>query len=453
MGLFIDFILEIATPAVEALLIFLAVLFGTGFILSEYAPQLSGWYGAIMGALGPYLFLPLLVVSFWQLWLLYVRSSFIARQKYVLLELRLPRETIKSPAAMELALTNFFQTGGEATPLKRYLQGQTRAWFSLEIVSLEGRVHFYIWTREGLRNLIEAGLYSQYPGLEIFEVSDYTAGLVFDRHKLSLWGCHFKKTKDVTIVNPKTKEEKKVFVDAYPIKTYIDYGLDKDPDEELKIEPMSPLLELLGQMGQGEQFWIQILIRAHSVKKGRGLDREGSAGIYDYKKVGTEEIRRIAEKNDPETGKPIFRFMSETEQQAIKSIDRNISKLAFDTGIRVLYLAKTEKFRGNYIAAVLGTFRQYNSNTQNSLAPFGGLTPFDYPWQDYRDIRQNRIRKKLIKAYRRRSYFYPPYEEEASVMSTEEVATIYHLPGSAAPSPALDRVPSQKVTAPTNLPV
>ncbi len=39
---------------------------------------------------------------------------------------------------------------------------------------------------------------------------------------MSIWGCEFKFTKG----------------DGYPIKTYVDYGLDKDPKEEYKVDPL-----------------------------------------------------------------------------------------------------------------------------------------------------------------------------------------------------------------------
>ena len=59
-------------------------------------------------------------------------------------------------------------------------------------------------------------MYSQYPGVEIYEVDDYTKPFYYDPNKVSLWAAEFGLTE----------------ADPYPIKTYIDYGLDKDPKEE-----------------------------------------------------------------------------------------------------------------------------------------------------------------------------------------------------------------------------
>jgi hypothetical protein len=74
---------------------------------------------------------------------------------------------------MEVALNSFYIVGGEGTFFARYWEGQTRPWFSLEIISQGGEVKFMIWTRENVRNIIEAHLYSQFPNIEIRQIEDY----------------------------------------------------------------------------------------------------------------------------------------------------------------------------------------------------------------------------------------------------------------------------------------
>ena len=58
--------------------------------------------------------------------------------------------------------------------------------------------------------------------------------------------------------------------DVYPIKTYIDYKLDKlETEEEMKNDPLASLIELMGTMKEGENMWYQVLIRANTTKWGR----------------------------------------------------------------------------------------------------------------------------------------------------------------------------------------
>ena len=49
---------------------------------------------------------------------------------------------------MELVLNTLNQTGGDGNFIDKYMKGKVRPWFSLELVSIEGNFHFFIWTRK-----------------------------------------------------------------------------------------------------------------------------------------------------------------------------------------------------------------------------------------------------------------------------------------------------------------
>ncbi len=54
---------------------------------------------------------------------------------------------------------------------------------ALEIVSLEGVIHFYLRCESKFKPRVEAAIYSQYPNVEIIEVEDYVNLLPkIDRH-------------------------------------------------------------------------------------------------------------------------------------------------------------------------------------------------------------------------------------------------------------------------------
>ena len=78
---------------------------------------------------------------------------------------------------------------------------------------------------------------------------------------------------------------------------------------------------------------------------------------------------------------------------------------------------------------------------------------FDYPWEDFRNIRKDYMKRKILAAYKNRSFFHPPYKKKHFVMSSEELATIFHLPGKAVETSSLNRVVSRKAEAPANLPI
>lgn len=383
-----------------------------------------------------FIWLPIaLAVGFFYIWVNYKRREFHFKQGSTLLEVRLPREVSRSPKAMETVLGVFHQTGGERTFIDKYINGKTRAWFSLEIVSIEGNVRFFIWMRKNFKDLVESQIYAQYPTVEIYEVEDYTLPAFSDPNTNTIWGCEFELTKP----------------DAYPIKTYVDYGLDKDPDEEFKVDPLVSFIEFLGSVGKGEQVWLQIIVRANKKEK----RKPGTwFGTTDWKEEARQEIKKLREEGFITFEGEERRQPSQTEgtKQAISAIERSLSKLAFDCGMRGLYIADKDKFNPINITGLIGSTKAFSWQDLNGFRPARGLTVFDYPWQDYGDKLKNKIKAKLLDAYKRRAYFFPPHKSPPFVLTTEELATLFHFPGQVAATPTFSRIPSRKAEPPSNLP-
>lgn len=376
-----------------------------------------------------------LMAVFWDVWLRYVRAYFTAKTTMKLLEIKLPREILKSPLAMEIALNVLHQTGGEGTFIDRYWDGKYRAISSLELISIGGEVHFYVWIRAGLQALIESQLYSQYPNIEVYEVPDYSVGITYNPAVNNVWGTEFALTKP----------------DPYPIKTYVDYGLDKDPKEELKNDPLTAVLEYLGSLQPNEQAWFQIIIRAHKEEKRAGVFSKKTDWRPEAKALVKDIIKNATIKPEgQEIGGPIN--LSDGERQLIAGIERTVAKNAFDTGIRGMYIAPKETFNRMNVGGMLGSFKHFNSNAANGFKPTG-QTDLDYPWQDFMGMRLNTMKRKMLAAYKRRAYFWKPYKRKWFVLSGEELATIFHFPGQVAATPTLTRIPSKKAEPPSNLPI
>ena len=124
--------------------------------------------------------------------------------------------------------------------------------------------------------------------------------------------------------------------------------------------------------------------------------------------------------------------------------------------MRAVYIAQKDAFNGAFgIGGVVGSLKQFSSEGFNGFKPNGKtwLQKFDYPWQDFMNIRKNRQSRLVLMAYKRRSYFYAPFSSKRLVMNTEELATMYHFPGSVSQTPTLERLPSKKAQAPSNLPI
>lgn len=416
-------------------LLFMATI----FMFSQVAMALS-----IAFFLAP-LWLPFLILGgAWTMWIILKRSEFIARQEHIVLEIKPPRSIEKTPLAMEAVLSGLHHSPGEGTWYKRLIEGGVRPWWSLELVSLEGQVHLYIWTRTGFRRIIEAQIYSQYPGAQVVEALDYTRLISAHHEEWAIWGCDFIHTAE----------------DPVPIKTYVEYGLDKVQKEPEQVDPMANLIEFLGSMKKGEYLWLQLVIRVHKGEKYHKFNKAGKP--YTWKDQAQELIKKIrAETRQPyidaTSGKEVPGFPSPTKGQSdkIAAIERNISKLAFDVGARGIYLARPDRFDGIVIAGLTGIFKQFSSEGWNGFKPNGWMTLFDdYPWEMGVNRYKALIRGALVEAYRRRQFFHEPFPtSDTMVMSTEELATIFHIPSHAVEAPSLERIQSATGEGPPNLPI
>lgn len=389
-------------------------------------------------------------VVFFDVWLRYIRLRTFLKRKYALLDLKLPKDTFKSPLAMETVLHALHNTA-DGNWFGQYWKGETRPWYSLEIISIEGQVKFIIWTEDARKKNLMSALYSQYPGIEIREIEDYAKDVQYDPKIWKIWATEFEFTK-------------KDNSDAYPIKTYVDYGLDKDPKEELKVDPLTHMIEWLGSLRPNEQAWIQFVIRAHKKeqRKPGHLFKQTDA----WKDKAEKEINKIllrdpktkvAGKIDEKTGLSARPVITRGEEEIVTALERSISKLPFDVCVRTLYIAKREIFDTPFgIGGIISSLKQFNTEHLNGFKPSGKWMNKigDYPWQDYKNTRRTYLSNSVLKAYRRRSAFYPPYaNSKVLVMNTEELATVFHFPGSVAATPTLERVPSKKGEAPSNLPI
>jgi len=386
------------------------------------------------------IWLPLILINLlFHTWFAYKRREWMRGQGSVLLEIKIPKDVLKSPAAMEMVIEGIWEdVVGTLTDV--YLEGRVRDWFSLEIVSIGGEVKFFIWGLKKWKNIIETRVYTHYPGAEVFEAEDYALNIVYDPTKMNMWGITTKLNKP----------------DAYPIKTYIDYELDKgNKEQEEIIDPIVPMLEYLGTLKPGEVAGMQILVQGHRKET---LQDTRLFSKPDWKEGIKEEIKKIIDEESffpQKEGQTTFTRLTRTQDDTIVAIQRNAGKLAFNTMVRLIYAAPIEIFDKMRGTGMIGSMRQFGSKTLNGIRPDKFMS-IEYPWKDFRGMNKRRLHRTHIEAYKRRSFFEVPFRHlygKPYVLTTEELATIFHFPGMTATTPTLTRVPSKKGEAPANLPV
>lgn len=415
---------------------------------------------SIFNQFGIFIVLIVLIIVAWNLWLTYINKVYLKTIDWIILEIKPPRDVFKSPAAMELVLNTLFG-GGAGNWYEKYWKGELAQYYSLEIASIEGNVRFFVRFHKKFKKAFESQLYAQYPQAEVTEAEDYTKSVpgYTKNSSFNLFAYDLILAKD----------------DPFPIKTYIDYGLDKaigSLEEEQRIDPITPILETMGSIGIGEQIWFQINIqqdtKRFSVKKDGKVEPNKS-----WKDKGKEIIKELnanlKEKEKDAEGKTTTttRRATKGEQNVVEAIERHMNKPGFDCGIRVIYLANKENFNGGSITAFTSMFRQFATEDMNSFK-LANLTKFTEPWRDPFGTRLTKKKKNFLSDYKDRSFFYGGFSftklkkyftnpaksgSKPFILSTEELATIYHLPGRVSETPTFTRIESKKAEPPVNLPI
>jgi hypothetical protein len=375
-------------------------------------------------------------------WMYYIQNKFAAENGRSTLRINLPQEVFKSPEAMESVFAQIHNVNTPDNLLQTYIDGKHPLTFSFELVSIGGEVRFYINVpTKKTKNSVEAQLYAQYPGIEVIEEDlDYTDEIKWDPEKYEYMAFHMGKKED----------------EVFPIKTYIDYGLDKIPKEEQKFEPMAPMLEILGKVKPHERVWVQILATPH-VKKNFKNGSLTEIPTWDKKSQATiNAILKRDTRPDPDSGEyEKAPMLTIGEREKIAAMERNAGKYAYEVGIRWLYITEKGKFDGDVISPMIRSFSQYDIIGRNGIG-VRWRTDFDYNFiSDRSGKRKLRLKKYELGKYKDRNYYHQDRKthiDATKVFSSEELATIFHIPGSSVVTPTMPRITSARKEPPSNLP-
>lgn len=393
------------------------------------------------------IWLPLITFSIWHFRHFDgIRKRFYLQQGRIQYRIKLPQEVLKSPEAMEFVLN---QLWNQATPDNFYegwIQGKAPQPASLEMVSIGGDVRFYVnISRKKMKEQFVPSIYSQYPGIELVEEPvDYAGEIKVGDPEWEIWSTHL------------NKKDKK----WGPIKTYVEFGLQDNPKEEEKVDPITILLDRLGEIGPNERLYFQIIIRAAnkpSLVRGDLRLFEGPS----WNKMAEERVDELL-KRDHETKGPLNAGdtdfegsprISPGEREDVEAIERNATKHAFRGNIRYLYAARKGHFRSDLLNPLNRTFSIFDSVGRGSIG-VRWRTDFNYMWfsDPFGDLLP-KYRAIEHKHYKLRKLAPHCQGDEPKIWTVEELATMFHIPGTVALTPTLDRIASNRAEAPSNLPI
>ena len=435
--------------------------FGTLFTLP--AP-IAGVLGPILKSIGQvwgatwWFFTPIIAaLIFWDAWKLYLHVRFLKAIKWVVLEIRVPKNVLKTPKAMEqifAAAHSPYSYGYR--PWLKYWEGLEEYFFVFELVGRAGETHFYLRTPEQFRNMMEAAIFGQYPDAEVVEVDDYLKEMpkMLPNEHIDVGGF----------------EEVFGRPDWYPLRTYPSF---EESVEEQRLDSIASLIEAMSKMTGDQQFWFQLIIEPTGddwVKQGEkeidkiyGIEekKEHKPSLLPKFDLGIslgEALRGpFQHPGEAKSAKPADRPVktriaspSIREKDLTEAIALKISKLGFKTTMRFVTIERKEEggqAAEKNLAFAHGYIRQFNTQNLNTLIPD----------KHSRTFAVYGLFSKLKKQWRKRlifeSYTHFSKSHHSPILNIEELATLYHFPITAVSTTQLEKIESKKGAPPATLPV
>ena len=408
-----------------------------------------------------------LIYMLWRMYYVEIEHQYVNSQEWVFLNIKVPRENMVSTLAVEAIFSQMHALHVGKTFAERFIEGQIQLWYSLEIVSLGGKVSFLLRIPARMKDVVESAFYSHYPQAEISETTDYMENFHYDPDQpgeYDIFGSEWKLSDDDTI----------------PIKTYKDF--EHTSAEEKIIDPLANFFEGMAKIQPYELISFQIIIQPISdeewkpraerkVKELTGEQMPHQASFLGFLMIPFEWFAHFSYKEtlfgehghgEKEENKPKNNWLSMTEMQKerVNLVEQKASKAGYKSKIRMLYIAPADKIDMTRKGLMCGLYRPLGSVMRNKLKPDVSTTwtgvdavfskTLEKPYLDW--LLKNK-KRKFIKGFKQRNIHIglPKF-----ILNSEELATLYHFPittkTTTAPS-AIEKTESKKSQPPANLPI
>ncbi len=308
----------------------------------------------------------------------------------VLLQVSVPRDNdIKIDASEQL-----FASLASFRKKKRLDFFRPQPHVSFEVVGTPGNIRFYISVPLNLQDFVEKQINGAYPDAEIVPVNDPAAK---SKDGTVIGGEYsiFSQSGKVSCVSLSLKSS-----DYKPIRVYKDLATDS----------MASITSVLAKMGEGEGAALQILVQPAD---------------NDWKHHGKDYLSKTKKnESNPETAK----YSSNSKE--LEEIESKISKPGFNVVLRIVVSSSSKEAADAHL-----------SNIVNALGQYAGQNEFKKNKQWFKGL--------FVTDF---IYRYFPMRGQTSVMSSEELATIFHFPNKSVVTPGIHWVTSKRAPAPSNIP-
>ena len=355
-----------------------------------------------------YIWLPVLAVLAFLTWQNYRKAKVIDAYSYALLELEI-HDNDKEVSSAEQMFALLHGILRDRQELK--LSGGIQEHLSFEIASVGEKVRFFVRMPRHLQNFVESQIYAQYPSVQIIEAaSDYAAN--FSNHLIAT-------TTELTLADD----------EFLPIKTF----------EET--DPLTGVMAVLSKLDHAkEEMWLQVLARPINddwrenaarfiarLKSNYGTKITSGAWVWF-----AQIIEALWKPPEGGIGSTTTREMSERDKLRVAGIEKKSQKPGYQVKIRLAYLGSDANSARSGMNAVAAAFKQFNDSNLNGFRLQGN------PSSKREDL------QKYIARF---------FNDDGFILNIEELASVFHLPHSAAASTDTTEADTKSATSPSKLPL
>jgi hypothetical protein len=289
-------------------------------------------------------------------------------------------------------------------------------YIALEIANPSGseEIHFYMAVPSKFRESIEKQVHSYFPNASMEKISDYTVFAPGSFTAAATFGLKR--------------------LHALPITTY----------EHMDVDPLNEISNALSKLNeQGEGAVIQLILCpagkawkskgkeiAHKMQQGKQLKDAHSSSLASDMGKGMLKMMQNKPSGEVMTHKEAVQLTPE-EQELVKKIETKSNKAGFKVNIRLIASASSQPRADEILGHIENAFAQFEHSEVNHFV----------------------VKKRLKTKKTSYDYIFRNFDEENSIiLSTEEIASIFHFPISTTETPKIKWLKAGAAPPPLNIP-
>ncbi|MBI2415772.1 MAG: hypothetical protein HYV33_03870 [Candidatus Kerfeldbacteria bacterium] len=426
-------------------------------LLIEYGsnPFKAFWFLFSHG--GSLVIIPFMVHYAWRGWILYIEELVKHHRKYKMYRIEVPQNNEQSMKAVEQIFVHIYGTKDHPhNRVHKYWHGFWQEEFSFELVSDGGYISFHVRTPAYYGELVQAAFYAQYPDAVLTEIEDYTKEITPEMimsEKIRCWGSEMEL--EQTDVRP---------IKCWPAWEHNLVGR--------AVDPLASILEFMSRLQPGERLWYQLICQPDDLPELKERAKELIDSVVEPGGVhhGASILDRIIDfpiklleylgmavfggEATPvihETGLTERQRLTTPERELVEEVDRKASRWPFRCKLRFMYFASPKLYDekkgrrgmvgGLKLYRFINAFEEgHRTRTEVATLWLRWIAPH---------IRILWRARRMLWAYKSRDT--ERGEHHGFILSTEEIASVFHFPQIEVRAPFVAKTASRGVEPPTQL--